>query len=387
MIVLIVLFFISGFMIFWGMIGYPLFIRLLGKFYISKPEVKNYELKPSVTLMIVAHNEEKVIKSKLDNALQLEYPKEKLEILVTSDYSTDHTNAIVKDFIQEHKDRVIRLYEAKKHLGKTNAQNEAQKHVHTDFIVMTDANSMLDKDAISELMSMFSDDDIVYVTGSLRYTNQKNSSSSYAESSYWDSDMIVRDIEGKIQTITAGNGALYAVRNKDYHDFSPIECHDSSMPFYYAMKGKRAINCSTAIAYEKAGETGKDEFKRKVRMNRLILKTYMQSLKALNIFKYRWFSVFYFGHRTCRYLLWINHVLFLITSFLLARYSKIFYPIVFLQILFYMIALFGWISGSKNKIVYASGYYLMTITSQCVALWKAITKQNRSTWEKAESTR
>lgn len=387
MIVLIVLFFISGFMIFWGMIGYPLFIRLLGKFYISKPEAKNYELKPSVTLMIVAHNEEKVIKSKLDNALQLEYPKEKLEILVTSDYSTDHTNAIVKDFIQEHKDRVIRLYEAKKHLGKTNAQNEAQKHVHTDFIVMTDANSMLDKDAISELMSMFSDDDIVYVTGSLRYTNQKNSSSSYAESSYWDSDMIVRDIEGKIQTITAGNGALYAVRNKDYHDFSPIECHDSSMPFYYAMKGKRAINCSTAIAYEKAGETGKDEFKRKVRMNRLILKTYMQSLKALNIFKYRWFSVFYFGHRTCRYLLWINHVLFLITSFLLARYSKIFYPIVFLQILFYMIALFGWISGSKNKIVYASGYYLMTITSQCVALWKAITKQNRSTWEKAESTR
>ena len=374
-------------MIFWGMIGYPLFIRLLGKFYISKPEVKNYELKPSVTLMIVAHNEEKVIKSKLDNALQLEYPKEKLEILVTSDYSTDHTNAIVKDFIQEHKDRVIRLYEAKKHLGKTNAQNEAQKHVHTDFIVMTDANSMLDKDAISELMSMFSDDDIVYVTGSLRYTNQKNSSSSYAESSYWDSDMIVRDIEGKIQTITAGNGALYAVRNKDYHDFSPIECHDSSMAFYYAMKGKRAINWSTAIAYEKAGETGKDEFKRKVRMNRLILKTYMQSLKALNIFKYRWFSVFYFGHRTCRYLLWINHVLFLITSFLLARYSKIFYPIVFLQILFYMIALFGWISGSKNKIVYASGYYLMTITSQCVALWKAITKQNRSTWEKAESTR
>ena len=387
MIVLIVLFIISGFMIFWGMIGYPLFIRLLGKFYISKPEAKNYELKPSVTLMIVAHNEEKVIKSKLDNALQLEYPKEKLEILVTSDYSTDHTNAIVKDFIQEHKDRVIRLYEAKKHLGKTNAQNEAQKHVHTDFIVMTDANSMLDKDAISELMSMFSDDDIVYVTGSLRYTNQKNSSSSYAESSYWDSDMIVRDIEGKIQTITAGNGALYAVRNKDYHDFSPIECHDSSMPFYYAMKGKRAINCSTAIAYEKAGETGKDEFKRKVRMNRLILKTYMQSLKALNIFKYRWFSVFYFGHRTCRYLLWINHVLFLITSFLLARYSKIFYPIVFLQILFYMIAFFGWISGSKNKIVYASGYYLMTITSQCVALWKAITKQNRSTWEKAESTR
>ena len=119
MIVLIVLFFISGFMIFWGMIGYPLFIRLLGKFYISKPEAKNYELKPSVTLMIVAHNEEKVIKSKLDNALQLEYPKEKLEILVTSDYSTDHTNAIVKDFIQEHKDRVIRLYEAKKHLAST----------------------------------------------------------------------------------------------------------------------------------------------------------------------------------------------------------------------------------------------------------------------------
>ena len=234
----------------------------------------------------------------LHNIIELDYPKEKIEFLISSDNSTDGTNEIVKKFIADHSVYNIRLYEVKARMGKTNAQNEAQKTVVTEYLVMTDANSMMDKNAVIELMAAFTSDDIAYVSGRLSIVNQEASDVSNAEASYWDSDLAAREIEGRIQTITAGNGALYACRTKDYYDFNPIQCHDSAMPPLYALEGKRAIANHDAIAYEKAGEVIEDEFGRKVRMNRIILKNILPDIRILNVFKYGWFSYFYFGHRT-----------------------------------------------------------------------------------------
>src|SRR5690606_9558249 len=123
---------------------------------------KDYSLQPTVTVMVVAHNEEKVIIDKLNNIIQLDYPKDKIEFLISSDNSTDKTNEYVKEFIKNHEDIKIRLYEVKERKGKTNAQNEAQKLVNTEFLVMTDANSIMDKNSIKELMSTFTSNDIAY---------------------------------------------------------------------------------------------------------------------------------------------------------------------------------------------------------------------------------
>src|SRR5699024_4405205 len=155
------------------------------------------------------------------------YPKNKIEFLISSDNSTDNTNKIVEEFVVRHPEFKIRLYEVKARMGKTNAQNEAQKLVKTDFLVMTDANSMMDKNAGTELMAAFTSNEIAYVSGRLSIINQGASDVSKAESNYWDSDLSVREIEGRIQTITAGNGAIYACRTKDYYNFNPIQCHDS----------------------------------------------------------------------------------------------------------------------------------------------------------------
>src|SRR5699024_6304714 len=151
-------------------------------------------------------------------------------------------------------------------------------------------------------------------TGRLCFINQKISDVSSAESSYWDADLSTRDIESKIQTITAGNGAIYACRTEGYYDFDPIESHDSAMPTLYAIQGKRAVANHDAIAYEKAGEIIEDEFGRKVRMNRIILKYILPDLRILNVFKYKWYTYFYLGHRTCRYLLWISHLILFLSS-------------------------------------------------------------------------
>jgi hypothetical protein len=107
------------------------------------------------------------------------------------------------------------------------------------------------------------------------------------------------------------------------------------MPVYYALQGKRAIANHDALAYEKAGENIGDEFNRKVRMYRDILQSILPDVRMLNIFKYRWFSYFYFGHRSCRYLLWIAHLVVLITNFLLIEQGPFFLMIFLGQILFY----------------------------------------------------
>lgn len=386
MILLITLYILSFFMIFWANIGYPLFIILLGKI-IKRKNKKDYSYNPTVTLMIVAHNEEKVIEEKLKNAVSMNYSIDKYSIIVTSDNSDDKTNEIVEKFIEKNKKYDISLYTVKKRQGKTNAQNEAAKLVKSEILVMTDANSILEKNAIKELVSSFTDENIAYVTGKLIYTNGDMSETSSSESSYWNLDTKIREIESNIQTITAGNGALYACRTKEYHDFKPIRCHDSAMPLYYSLNKKRAIANHNAIAYEKAGETNNDEFKRKVRMNRGIVYYTFPSIKLLNIFKYKWFSVFYFGHRTARYLLWLNHFILLVTNIVLCQKHIVFSIILGMQIIIYLMAIIKNIFKINNKLFNFTGYYCMTVLAQVVGVWKTITGKNKPFWEKAETTR
>jgi glycosyltransferase involved in cell wall biosynthesis len=382
-----ILFYISGFIIVWAMVGYPVSLKFIGKLLKNRRLNKDYNHQPTVTVMVVAHNEEKVILEKLNNIMELDYPQEKIEFLIASDNSTDKTNEIVKQFIEENQKLNIRLYEVEARKGKTNAQNEAHKTVTTDYLVMTDANSIMDKDSVKELMAAFTSEDIAYVSGRLSIVNQTSSDVSNAEASYWDSDLATREIEGRIQTVTAGNGALYACRTNDYYDFDPIQCHDSAMPPLYALQGKRAIANHDAIAYEKAGEVIEDEFGRKVRMNRIILKHIMPDLRILNIFKYKWFSYFYFGHRTCRYLLWISHLLVFITNALLIQESWLYIMIFAGQVLFYLLALVRVITKTNNKYVTLVYYYCVTILAQWVGVYNILTGKAKPFWEKAESTR
>ncbi|HZK54062.1 MAG TPA: glycosyltransferase family 2 protein [Desulfosporosinus sp.] len=382
-----ILFYTSGFIIVWAMVGYPLSLKLIGRIYKDRQLKKNYLHQPTVTVMVVAHNEEKVIFEKLNNILELDYSQDKIQFLVSSDNSTDNTNDIVRQFIKEHDDKDIRLFEVQARKGKTNAQNEAQKRVTTEYLVMTDANSIMDKNAIKELMAAFTSTDIAYVTGRLSIINQGVSDVSSSEASYWDSDLATRELEGRIQTITAGNGAIYACRTSDYHDFNSIECHDSAMPPFFALQGKRAICNHDAVAYEKAGEVIEDEFGRKVRMSRIILDQILPDISILNIFKYKWFSYFYIGHRTCRYLLWISHlVVFVANAFLITQSS--FYAATFAaQVLFYLLGIIRAVTKTNNKQLTMIYYYCVTIAAQWVGVYNILTGHAKPFWEKAESTR
>jgi len=386
-IVIKLIFYLCAFIILWAMVGYPLSLKVISKFYKKSGLKKDYSYRPTVTVMVVAHNEEKVIKDKLENLMRLQYPKDKIEFLVSSDNSTDKTNDIVKEFIKSHPNEKIRLFEVKERKGKTNAQNEAQKTVTSEILVMTDANSMLDEKSIIELVAVFTDKDISYVCGRLVIINKDISDVSSSENTYWDRETKIRKIESSIKTITAGNGALYACRNADYYDFDPIRCHDSNMPRHFALNNKRALYNPDAIAYEKAGEVIEDEFKRKVRMFRGIIGNILPDIRILNFFKYGWYSYFYFGHRTCRYLLWISHLIVLISNILLIQESW-FYLLVFIgQVLFYLLALVKAITKVDNKLINLVYYYVITVIAQWVGVYNILTGKAKPFWEKAESTR
>ena len=378
---------IAVFIIFWAMIGYPLSLVILDKLF-KKTNKKDYSYEPTVTIMVVAHNEEKVIEEKLKNLLNVDYPSEKLEILVASDFSTDKTNEIVESFIAAHPEKQIRIHKTINHFGKTNAQNESQELCNTEILVMTDANALLEPNAVKELVSYFTESSIAYVSGQLRYMNTEGNKTASSEGFYWKLDLKCRNVESKFKTITAGNGAIYAVRNKEYKKIPPIECHDAAFPVAYALEKKRAIYNPDAIAYEKAGEKNGDEFKRKVRMNRLILKRICPSLRVFNVFSYGWFSYFFFGHRFCRYLLWLMHLVVLLVNVPLAILGGLPWQIILgLQILFYLVALVGWVTKSGNRWVKIVSYYCMTVAAQWKGVFNMITGKSKPVWEKAESTR
>jgi len=380
-------FYISAFIIFWAMIGYPLSLKLFKKIYSNRSLHKDYTYQPSVTVMVVAHNEEKVIEDKLKNIIGLDYPDDKIKFLVANDNSSDNTVNIVREFITDNPDYDIEMYSAKERKGKTNAQNEAQKNVDSEILVMTDANSMLEKDAIKEIVTPFFKADVSYVCGRLAYINEEDNATALLENNYWSLDLEMRRIESNIQTITAGNGAIYACRNTDYYDFDPIKSHDANMPRYFALRGQKALFNEDAIAFEKAGENTEDEFKRKVRMNRGILQGILPTIKILNVFEYKWYSYFYLGHRSSRYLLWAAHLILLISNTFLAVGNIFYLGTLIFQIIFFTIALFKHQNIVNNKLANLIHYYTMTIIAQLNGVYNIISGQAKPTWEKAESTR
>lgn len=383
------LFWISLFFIFYGMVGYPLTLMIIDKFYI-KEEIQKKPTKTNnrfVSIIIPAHNEEQVISEKLENLININYPIELFEIIISSDNSTDKTNTIVQKFIDEHQKYNIKLYNVKKRQGKTNAQNEAVERANGEILIFSDANAILDTNSVLYLVSSFNDDKTIYISGKLKYVNDQNNISSKTESSYWNCDLYMRKIESKLGNITAGNGALYAIKKSNYVFLDPIKCHDLNMPLYAGINNKKALYNEFAIAYEKAGETTEDEFKRKVRMFRGILNSLFETPEKYNIFQNGWFSFFYFGHRTLRYSLFINHFLLLASNIVIFNSSFIYKITLIGQIIFYSISTIGKLTKSKNKLLYFPYYYSMTIVAQLVGAYNQLAGKSKPFWEKAESTR
>jgi cellulose synthase/poly-beta-1,6-N-acetylglucosamine synthase-like glycosyltransferase len=372
------------FLIVWTYILYPLFLQ--GLIYIGVKRKTNFKENfeyPSVTLVIVAHNEQKVLSKTLENVLKLNYPKNKLNIIVSSDHSTDSTNDIVKSYFNKG----IKLYVTKERKGRANAHNEVCKTISTDIIAFSDANSMWREDAMMQLISNFKDLKVGFVTGRLEYVNTGLNNTSKSEGAYWKYELMLRKKESYLSSITAGNGAIYAIRRSVYQPINILYSHDFEFPSMVVSKNYNAIYDELAVAEEKAGETSGDEYKRKKRMFSRAWHKIFRNLWIFNPFAVGGlFSVFMISHRLLRYSTGLLQILLFFINLLLLNSNQFFKYIFILQVLFYIGALLGKYLNSI-KIFYLLYYFNLFQLATLIGFFKAMTNNVKPFWISPQSTR
>ena len=243
----------------WTHVGYPLAAGALARIR-SRPVARDPAWTPSVAVVVAAHDEEAVIGRRLENLLALDYPADRLEIVVASDASEDGTNAIVEG-VTEDEPRV-RLLDCPRG-GKVAAQDRAVRETTSDVVAFSDANATWAPDALRHLVATLADPEVAYACGALRLADAEGNN---REGLYWRYELWLRERESRLGSITGGNGAIYALRRGDYVEVDPRWGHDLALPYRMVQNGRRAVFEPAAQAFERPTPTNEAEYARKVRM-------------------------------------------------------------------------------------------------------------------------
>jgi len=331
-----------------------LLISILGR--ICNNTVNKKQIQPSVSFIIAAHNEESCIREKIENTLQLRYPKKKLEIIVASDCSTDNTNDIVKEF----KDKGVILYEQTERLGKTSAQIAAVRMSQGEILVFTDASTICDENSILLIVRNFSDQDVGCVGGRVVFIDDAKPDATarkIKKNIIADIEQAVRDAESKIYATPCVNGPLYAIKRSSFREIDPcITADDFGFPLDVLMRGYRVVYERDAVAYQ--GIKRHDiTLKRNIRtINQGWVALQLLNLKALLFRNFKRFGYIFFvllGHKLLRWVSFVFLILLFVTNvFLILEADHFFYSaILLLQTFFYLIALAGLLFRFQNKVL------------------------------------
>lgn len=298
---------------------------------------------PKVSILVSAYNEEAVIEKKILNILELDYPKELLEILIGDDGSSDRTAEIV----ERYADKGIRLIRAVKNAGKAAMLNRLQSEATGEILVFCDANTMLFPNVIRKLVAPFADPKIGCVCGHLILTDKSGSPLGSGERSYWDLESEIKKFEGILDRLIGGNGALYAIRNSLYTKL-PVKksvMDDFFITVKVLQKGFFCTFDPSAIGTEQTSKEGSGEYRRKVRIGRANYNYLFSYLPLLNPLR-PLLAYLFISHKLLRWLTpHIMLVAFILNIILLWKMQPIYFVSFGLMILFLILALFK-ISGS-----------------------------------------
>jgi cellulose synthase/poly-beta-1,6-N-acetylglucosamine synthase-like glycosyltransferase len=330
---------------------------------------------PPVSLIIPAYDEASVIAAKVANALALDYPRERLQIVVASDGSSDATAERAR---AAGADLVLELSPG----GKVAALNAGAERATGDILAFSDANSVWAADALRQLVAPFADPAVGYVCGQVRF---QTAAGDNLEGAYWRYEMRVREMESSLGGVTAGNGAIYAVRRDAYIPLAPSGSHDLSFPFAFAKRGLRSLYAPAARAEEKMVPTLEGEFARKRRM----MVGLWDILAGEGMLSPRGYApLFAFeivSHRLLRYLSPLLHLIALVANALLLGDGWVYVLTFALQLALIAAALLGRVLPIGPFRI--ARYYAMTTASIAAGLWDRWRRGPGGRWEKAEGTR
>lgn len=258
-----IVFWVAAGLIFYIYIGYPMLLWIAQLFFAAGP--RKAPIIESVSLLISAYNEADVIAAKIRNTLALDYPADKLEIVVASDGSTDETARIVRSFVAGEGEKQVHLVEFPNNRGKLSALNDTVPKLGGDIVVFSDANSMLAPDALRHLISNFADPRIGAVSGVYRVVNHEHARLGSAEDLYWKYETFLKTQEARLGVLTGAHGSFYAIR-KNLYPFPPSGTvnDDFVIPTSVLRQGFRIGYETRAVSYEEAIEM--EGFARRVRL-------------------------------------------------------------------------------------------------------------------------
>ncbi len=365
--------------LFYIYIGYPLILYFINKLVKSKFDYSTVEYIPVISLIIPARNEEKIIEKKIRNCLELDYPENKLEIVIVSDNSTDKTDEIVRKFSKKN----VKLISLQERHGKTEAQNMASKLASGEILVFSDANAMYIPEALKHLASHFINPEVACVSGELCYKNPNKSIVGHEENFYWQYEKFIKKQEDQIGTILGVNGSIYAIRKAKYIPLEKDMISDLIEPLEIVYRGGKIIYESRAISYEEASISFEDELNRKRRIVSRSIYSLLKHPWLLNPFKNPMMVFELISHKILRWLSPIFMIFILIINLFILK--QVFYiSIFYIQMLFYLLSILGCVLRGNKALpsfffipyyVYILGY------SSILGIVDVIHKKDFMTWE------
>jgi cellulose synthase/poly-beta-1,6-N-acetylglucosamine synthase-like glycosyltransferase len=364
-------FWLSAGLIVYTHVGYPLVLWALSKLKRTYVQIQPTadSRQSTVSVIVAAHNEEAVIERRVQNLLQLDYPRDKLEVIVASDGSSDATAERARE---AGADLVLDLPRG----GKIRAQDAGVDSASGEIVAFSDANAVWEPDALAGLVAPFADPKVGYVCGQVRFVDPVDGGNQ--EGAYWQYEMVIRALESRLAGVTAGNGAIYATRRDAYIVVDPRMGHDLSFPFNMVKRGWRALYQPAARAEEKMVPTVEGEFRRKRRMMShtwpIVVSGGMLSPRGYGGL----YALEIVSHRLLRYLTPFLHLIALGTNIALLGRGWVYTVTLIAQVALLIAGLLG---------VKIARYYVLVTASPAAGLFDWLRHGTPAEWEKAEGTR
>ena len=380
MLVVAIVFWACAALIVYTQLGYGLLLALLARLRrapVSPAKTAGPTEPPSVSFIVAAYKEEAVIAEKVANVRALDYPADKLELIVACDGSPDATPRHARE---AGADVVLELPRG----GKIRAQDAGVRSAAGELVAFSDANAFWATDALRRLIAPFNTDPRVgYVCGNVAFVNDDDGTNQ--EGLYWRYEMWLRALESRLASVTGGNGAIYATRRDSYIEVDPIMGHDLSFPFNMVKRGWKALYAPDARASEKMVPSIEGEFARKRRMMGhgwpIVLTGGLLSPKGYGPL----YGLMILSHRALRYAMPFLHLLALLANSLLLTTSWIYVVTMVLQCLPVAAAVLArWVRWRGFLV---ARYYVLTQAALAAGLWDWLRHGTEAGWSPPEGTR
>jgi cellulose synthase/poly-beta-1,6-N-acetylglucosamine synthase-like glycosyltransferase len=394
MLTLKIIFWAFLFIVFYAYLGYGILLFFLVKlkriFNKSKKTDKNlYE--PDVTLFVAAFNEKDYVDAKVKNSLEMEYPSNKITQVWVTDGSNDGTPELLRKYAHQG----VEVYHEDARGGKIGAMNRGIQFVKAPIVVFSDGNTMLGKESVRRIVSLFSDPKVGCVSGEKRIYNKDKDAAAGTEGIYWKYESKLKKWDAELYSVVGAAGELFAIRTELFERVEKDTLLDDFIiSLRVAMKGYTIQYDPEAYAIETSSADVKEELKRKIRIAAGGIQSIIRLSPLLNFFKYGTLSFQYISHRVLRWtiaplalpvLLILNLVITYNTGF--TKVFDLFSILLYLQLAFYFFAIIGWYLENKAirvKVLFVPYYFLVMNVAVWLGMKRYFKGSQSVNWERAK---